>query len=381
MKRQLLSAILIGTVTMSMLSGCNTSKTTYDAKTVLSASNYDVTEYVELADLSQVDISTIDTPDEISDEYTKSYLDYTLQSYPDYTVSDHSTIQEGDAANIDYVGTIDGNEFDGGSAEDYYLEIGSSTFIDGFETGLIGHKKGDKVSLDLSFPDDYENADYAGKPVNFQVTINGIYDVKYLTHKTVTDDYISENFGYDTVDSYLAYLKEYLTSSSEYNYKFNVQNTVIEQLEEGSKIEIPDGLVDSEIAEYKAYYTKLAEEENQTLDEFFSENLGYDTFDEYKKDVKPQIESKVKNDLIFQALALELEISFSEQEFNDFVKQQMEYNNLSEEDLYMQYGGSREKTMITYLESMALDKFTEQLENVTKTDTEDSNSENGSAEN
>ena len=85
------------------------------------------------------------------------------------------TVEDGDTVNIDYVGKLDGEEFDGGSAEGYDLEIGSCTFIDGFEDGLIGHEIGEKVTLDLTFPDPYpNNPDLAGKPVVFDVTINAI---------------------------------------------------------------------------------------------------------------------------------------------------------------------------------------------------------------
>lgn len=368
MKKHFLSIILVCAmcaIATSTLSGCKSSEgtgTTYDAKTVLSTNSYDVTDYVELGDISEVDISGVEKPEDVDDEYTKAYLDYLLAAYPDYTVSDHTTVQEGDAVNIDYIGTIDGEEFDGGSAEDYYLEIGSGTFIEGFESGLIGCSKGDQISLDLVFPEDYGDEDYAGKAVNYQVTINGIYESNYFTSETVTDEFISENFGYDTVDAYLEYLKEYLATANEYNYKFNVQNEIIEQLESISKVDIPDELIDAEKEGYRAYYTNLAEEAGQTLDEYISENLGYETFDDYKNEAGTQIEAKVEQDLIFQALALELGTSFTEEEFNSFVSQQMEYNNVTEDGLYLQYGGTREKTMVIFLESIALDQFSDQLE-------------------
>lgn len=361
MKKRVLSTILIGAMATTALLGCGSSGETYDAKTVLQYNDYDVTEYVNLCDTSEIDISAIAVPEEITDDYVKSYLDYMLESYPDYVVSEHKTIKQGDAVNIDYVGTIDGEEFDGGSGEDYFLEIGSGMFIEGFESGLIDHKKGDTVELALTFPDDYGDENCAGKDVLYSVTINGIYDANYLTSDTVTNEYISENFGYDTVDDYLAYLKEYLVSASEYDYEYSVQSAIVEQFEEKSEIQIPDGFIDSEMQFYETYYTSMAEDTNQTLDEYTKENLGYDSFDLYKTDLEPQIESQAKEDLIFQALALELDVSFTEKEFDDFVEQKMKNNDVTKEELYMMYGGSKEKAMVVYLESLTLDVFSTQL--------------------
>ena len=154
--KNVVSAILAGTLMLTSMAGCSENSTAYyTAKNILKASDYKVTQYVKLCDLDGIDVSQVEKPEAVTEDYVNQYEDYVLQSYPNYKVVDHDTVQDGDYVNIDYIGKIDGEEFDGGSAEDTYLEIGSNQFIEGFEEGLKGHENGEKVTLNLTFPEDY----------------------------------------------------------------------------------------------------------------------------------------------------------------------------------------------------------------------------------
>jgi len=165
---------------------------------------------VKLGDYFGVEV----TLDEV--EVTKEEVDEVVNQYlKTLKTKDESadTVKDGDIVNIDYVGKKDGKEFDGGSANDYALEIGSNTFIKGFESSLVGKKVGKKEAINLQFPKDYGQKDLAGQDVVFDVTINYIY--KYP--KKLTDDVIKsdDKMNYKTAQEYLDSLKKEIKEKKE----------------------------------------------------------------------------------------------------------------------------------------------------------------------
>ena len=146
-----------------------------------------VTDYVKTFDVNGVKIAKADV--EYTDEEMQEDIKAEMENHKVVRAGKKYTIVDGDEVSIDYVGTMDGVEFDGGSAEDYRLKIGSGSFIDDFEQQLIGHHPGEKVTVNVTFPDPYENnPDYAGKDAVFDVTIKGIYKLP-----TYDDDFVKEN--------------------------------------------------------------------------------------------------------------------------------------------------------------------------------------------
>ncbi len=144
---------------------------------------YDVNEYVTLGEYMGLEITA--TQYEATQDDYDTYLNDLLDSESYYAKSDKKKIEEGDTVNIDYVGTVDGEEFDGGSATGYELEIGSDTFIDGFEDQLVGVKVGKTVDVNVTFPDDYtNNTDLAGKDAVFTVTVNYILEDEVIFQKS-----------------------------------------------------------------------------------------------------------------------------------------------------------------------------------------------------
>ncbi len=208
-------------------------------------------DYVDLPDnysyLTVEAEPVVEVLDENVEDYINSQLDAskTLEE-----VEDRDTVQEGDIVNIDYVGTLDGEEFDGGSAEGYDLEIGSGSFIDGFEDGLIGVTVGETVSLDLTFPEEYGDSTLAGQDVVFEVTVNKIqeYVTPELTNEYVESIGLTDDFGnvVSTVDEFRTYIRNYLTEENEYTYTSNVQSAILTELENGStfKQDPPEAMIE-----------------------------------------------------------------------------------------------------------------------------------------
>ena len=174
----------------------------------------DINEYVELGEYKNIRVTAQDT--EVTDEEVEEELNSQVEnSVPDYEKITEGTVAEGDVANIDFVGRMDGEEFDGGSGEDFNLTIGSGQFIEGFESGLIGKNIGETVVLDLSFPEDYSKTkpELNGKPVEFTVTINYVQGEEIPSE--LNDAFVQRITGgeYTNVEDYRAYVREDLENS------------------------------------------------------------------------------------------------------------------------------------------------------------------------
>lgn len=218
------AALLLAAAAVVSLAGCGQTKSLAYLK------NIKASDYVELSDdYSHV---TVEVPaeTEVTDEMVENTINYKLSSSAAYQeVTDHDTVKKGDTVNIDYTGTKDGKEFSGGSAKDYDLTIGSGSFIDGFEDGLIGHKKGENVTLNLTFPKDYSNTDLAGQDVVFKVTINKL---EKLVTPELTDEWVAEQNidGVSTVDEFRDYTKKQMQSYYDDSHKSDIQEAIVKKL-------------------------------------------------------------------------------------------------------------------------------------------------------
>ncbi|MBQ1923828.1 MAG: FKBP-type peptidyl-prolyl cis-trans isomerase, partial [Lachnospiraceae bacterium] len=184
-----------------------------------SIKDVDVTQYVKTFDVNDVKIAKSDV--EFTDEDMEENIKNQLETYKELSTDAELTVADGDEVNIDYVGTMDGEEFEGGSAQAYDLTIGSNSFIDDFETQLVGTHPGDKVTVDVTFPDPYENnPDYAGKDASFAVTVNGIYQLGEFNNAFVKKNL--SQYG-NTVKEYKAEIKK---TNEESNLAAAVNNYV-----------------------------------------------------------------------------------------------------------------------------------------------------------
>ncbi len=165
---------------------------------------------------------------EYSDEEVQSDIDDQLNQHTELSTDTDKKIEDGDKINLDYVGTIDGVEFEGGNSngQGSDLTIGSGTFIDDFEQQLIGAGVGDNVTVNVTFPDDYQSADLAGKDAQFDCTINGIYVAPEFTDDFVAE-YLSDKAS--TVEEYKQYLKDthYDTNLNEWIENYLRDNTTV----------------------------------------------------------------------------------------------------------------------------------------------------------
>lgn len=209
-------ALLLGLVlTTASLSGCGGSAVLSELKTE---------KYVTLGEYKGLEVSVART--EVTEEYKRNYINYILSRYAEWQeVAEDRAVEEGDLVNIDYEGKRDGVAFEGGTDQGFDLLIGSHTFIDGFEDGLVGARIGETRDVDATFPDPYpNNPDLAGVPVVFTVTVNGIREKKT---PELTDEFVQTlGVGCATVAEYETYVQEQLTEEAQATYDENLESAL-----------------------------------------------------------------------------------------------------------------------------------------------------------
>lgn len=226
-------------------------------------------------------------------------------------------VQTGDTVNIDFNGKIDGNEFDGGNAEGYELEIGSGAFIDGFEDSLIGMKNGETKDISLTFPSDYSNEELAGKDVIFTVTVNEIKRIPELT------DALAKELdpSCDGVEDYKKKVLSELVSDNDFSYMRQKGYAALEELESLSDIEVSDEAVEWAknllIAQYyvptfENYYgmsfSDMLKKQNVSLDEF-------------KNNLTSAAKQLAEDTLVIDTVAKEANIEITDADKEEYAKE------------------------------------------------------------
>ena len=263
---------------------------------------YDASEYVTLGEYKGLTVEV--APVEVTDEQVMNQI----ASETKQTLTE-GTVEDGDTVNIDYVGKLDGEEFDGGSAEGYDLEIGSCTFIDGFEDGIIGMQVGETKDLELTFPEDYHSEDLAGKDVVFTVTVNSISRVPELTDEVA--DSVVEGM---TAEAYQESVRQDLEDSAKESQKSDAQQKLLQAVYDNATISgYPEENLQYTINRAKNYYEWLASMYGMTLDDYLT-NYGM-TQDEFMEQIQPVAEEALGEEMTLLAIAKEENIEVSDEEY------------------------------------------------------------------
>lgn len=285
-------------------------------------SDYDLNEYVKLGDYRNLTVNV--EYSEVTNERINAYANDLAMQYPEYKKTDKTEVEEGDIVNIDYVGTKDGEAFEGGTDTGYNLEIGSGAFIDGFEDGLVGVKVGETVVLNLTFPEDYPSEDLAGQDVAFEVTVNGIMEEIYYTVDEFTDEYVYSNFGFDTVDEFMADVKTSVEQEAETEKENNTRTALVEAVVADCEVTVPEELLNYNVENYKEQYTAMVEAYGYDFEEFISTYFNQ-TIDEWIESIAESMESSLKQEMVFTAIAEKEEIEVDEDDFESYAQQFIDY--------------------------------------------------------
>ena len=335
MTKRLIAAATVCALAVSVI-GCGS-----NSGSVNKIRSYDVEKYVTLGDYDGMEVE-VAGDFEVSDEDVVDYINGMLSYHPGYEDTDKQTVEDGDCVNIDYEGKKDGVAFDGGTAQGYVLEIGSNTFIDGFEEGLIGVNVGETVDLNLTFPEDYQSADLAGADVVFTVTVNKIVKKVETTYDQLTDEYVSDNLNYESVDELYNDTKSYMEDDCEQNRVVAERSAVLDKLIENSKVAIPDGLLEMKVDQYIQQFTKQNCQDGKTLSDYLSANYNM-TEEDFNSTITSEMEENLDDEMVLEALVKAEGETLDEEGFASYVASAMKNGSYeTEEDLYAAYDSDYE---------------------------------------
>ena len=291
---------------------------------------------MQLGNYKGVEISPEVYETEVSDEDVENYIQSLIQqSYTGKEVNDRA-VRQGDTVDIAYTGYINDETFEGGTSESYKLVIGSGAFIEGFEDGLIGADKGDDLTLELEFPQNYKNKELAGKPVVFEVTVNAIYD---NTIPELTDEFARSNFNVLSADELRNNVRSAMESSNEVKNENARTKAAWEKVVSDTIIErYPQDEIDKHINKITEKYETEAISNGLSLSDYLLDNYGM-SLDAFNAQAEAYAQEQVKNSMIVNAIAEQEGITLSDQEYDEGVSYYLGVSGYSnDEEFKADYG-------------------------------------------
>ena len=279
-------------------------------------------KYVTLGEYKGIAVS-VAPKDEVTQEDIDNYIQSAVEGQTSYEDVTGRAIQTGDTVNIDYVGKKDGVEFEGGSSADggYDLEIGSGSFIEGFEEGLIGANIGDTLDLNLTFPEDYSTADLAGADVVFTVSVNSI---KEAVIPELSDELVPTLAAEcKTVDEYKEYVKNLLEEQVQSSFDQTVQSIAFQNVFAASTVsEPPQDMIDYYVEQTMLNADTYAGYYGLEREAFITEQLQM-TMEDFEAQAQEMAIEASKQELVVRAIAKKEKLKVATDEINTFATENM----------------------------------------------------------
>ena len=280
---------------------------------------------VVLGDYKGLEIEAV--PDEVSDEMIENEIDKQRHLNARHINIDDRAAEDGDKVNIDFEGKVDGEVFEGGSAEDQELELGSGSFIPGFEEAIVGHEIGETFDIDVKFPEDYFNEDLKGKDAVFTITLNSIA-VEELPE--VDDEFIKDISEFDTVEEYKADLLKQKTEEVEANAKNIRMDRALEAAAANAKVDVPEVMVNNAIDEQIRNMDNNMRSQGLQLEQYL-QMLGQ-SLDDFKDSMRPDAEKDVLKSLVLEAIVEAEKFEISDDEVEAYAREMSERYFKGDED-------------------------------------------------
>ena len=283
---------------------------------------------VTLGDYKGVEIEKVDV--EVTDEDVQAeLLNVQKQNARNIPVEDRAAKMD-DEVTIDFEGFIDGEAFEGGKGENYQLKLGSHSFIDTFEDQIVGKNIGDEFDVNVTFPENYQAEDLAGKPAVFKCKLNGIKETEL---PELDDEFASEVSEFDTLDEYKADIKETLKVKKEKAAKNTKEGLVIDQIIEKATMDIPAPMVETTKEQMMNEFAQQISYQGLSIEQYF-QFTGM-TKEKFMETATPEAERRIKSRLVLEAIAKTEDIQVSEDELNEELKKmadmyQMDIEKLTE---------------------------------------------------
>jgi len=253
---------------------------------------------------------------------------------------DDRAVQDGDMTVIDFEGFVEGVAFEGGKGENHSLTIGSHSFIDTFEDQLIGKAIGEEVEVNVTFPEEYQAKELAGKPALFNVTVK---EIKVKELPELDDDFAQDVSEFDTLAEYKENIKATIVEKKEQEAKRMKEDEVVDKIIENTTMDIPEPMVDAQVGQMAEDFSQRIKQQGLSIEQYF-QFTGMDT-KKFMESLRPQAVKRIQSRLILEAIVKAENIVVSdeevEKELNEMASSyQMEIEKLKE------YMGEKEKEQI-----------------------------------
>lgn len=333
MQKKIISLLAVAAVLISAVSLVSCRKSLKKApESFTEPFNYDLSEYVKLGEYKGIKYTPFDTS--ATDDQIQAKLASELKEHTTAEIVTDRGAKMGDVLTINYSGTVDGEQFEGGTATEQTITLGESGYISGFDEGLVGVKAGESVTLHLKFPNPYNpKPEFSGKDVDFLVLVRF---VRSVVVPELTDGFVASVGEYESVADYMAYITSLVEadnkSKAELQKISDVWGAIIENTE---VISVPQEEIDASTQKMIETYTGYAKYYNKTLDEFLSEALGMD-YDTFYAQAKEYSEKSVEQELILYSIVHAENIKLTDKDYDEGLKRLAEENNTTVEELESQ---------------------------------------------
>ncbi len=236
-------------------------------------------------------------------------------------------VEKGDISVIDFEGFVDGVAFEGGKAENHELEIGSNTFIPGFEDQIIGMKIDEEKDINVKFPDEYFSKDLAGKDATFKVKL---HEIKKKELPTLDDEFAKDVSEFDTLEELKKSIKDKMEKENEQKQKYETEDAVIKAVCENVKVDIPSGMIENETEDMLRNIENRLSYQGLKLEQYL--NMMGKTAEEVKKEYEPQAIEAIKSRLMLEAVIKAEKIEATEDEIVEKVKEMAKNYGKSEDE-------------------------------------------------
>ena len=292
---------------------------------------------VTLGKYKGVEIEKIDTA--VTDEEVDAAVEKERDNNARTVSVEDRAVKDGDMTVLDFEGFVDGVAFDGGKGENYPLTIGSNTFIPGFEEQLVGAEIDKEVEVNVTFPENYQAQELAGKPAVFKCTIR---EIKEKQLPDLDDEFASEVSEFETLAEYKEDVRKNLEEKKAEDAKNEKEDKVVEAIVADAKMDIPEPMIETQQRQMVDDFAQRIQMQGISIEQYF-QFTGL-TREAFLEQTKPQAEKRIKSRLVLEAVAKAENLEASEEEYQEEIKSMAEAYNMDVDQLNDMIGAFEEKS-------------------------------------
>lgn len=252
---------------------------------------------------------------EIGEEDVNARLEQMTKQHAKLHVVSEGILEKGDLSVIDFTGYLDGEAFEGGSADGYSLEVGSGSFIPGFEDQMVGMKAGEEKEINVTFPADYHNEALAGKPVTFKVRL---HEIKRKEYPELNDDFAAEVSEFQSLTELKTDIMNKLKEAEEKRARSDIEENVVEAVAAASDVAVPNALVEKELDRMTSEMEQFLRMQGLSLEKFL--NLTGKSRDDLRAEKREEAQKRVKGNLVLDAIIQKEGITATDEEVDERIK-------------------------------------------------------------